>query len=220
MQISTQPKSTADNPSEPSTQDTPVLPNATTTATAVTAATTEKTKKRRNQCPVRHWYREGLQLRRGIITVPIDVSTVLYEPCNDVQQQQQQQQQQEGTAAPPPPPIATTTTTIDEPNSYLSRLPLAHPRQKVTDADFGASQMSVVRDFCRENEGTSFHPRQVGYIYAEKSVSGQVAAPPSEYDKYGLPTDHLKFPVVVSFENHWYLPCSLNDKCRIHHDLL
>lgn len=171
----------------------------------------ERSKKRRNQCPVRHWYREGLQLRRGIISLPIDVNTVLYEPIEP-------EKTAEGETTSTTATATTTTTNTDA----IPQMTMSQPPQKITSEPFENSQMSIVREFCIKNKETTFKPQQIGYIYAEKSVSGQVAAapPPSDFDKYGLPINHLKYPVVILYENHWYLPCSLNDKCRIHHDLL
>ena len=106
--------------------------------------------------------------------------------------------------------------------SFVPQMNVLQQPRTVTSDVFEGSQMSIVREFCIKNSASTFRPQQIGYIYAEKSVSGQVAPapPPSDFDKYGLPKDHLKYPVVISYENHWYLPCSLDDKCRIHHDLL
>lgn len=184
-------------------------------------ATTENTKKRRNQCPVRHWYREGLQLRRGIIVLPIDINETIYKPIDAAQPSEAS-----SNALIKDIELETAAAEGEEEregeDESLPLLTKTCPPRKITAEKFENSQMSIVREFCVENRASTFKPQQIGYIYAERSASGQLAAapPPSDFDKYGLPTDHLKYPVVVSYENHWYLPCSLKDRCRIHHDLL
>ena len=163
----------------------------TTTADANGNSTENVTKSKNNRFAIRHWYKEVIQVRRNVTPVSVSLEKILLDSPKG---------NEEGASA-------------DGSNNNNQE---GGEAQKISSKDFGDSQMNVLKNFFLYSSASVETWNHVGYICADRHTT----TAPDDFDSYGLPIDHKLYPVVLQCEGHWYLPCSWDDKCKEHHNLL